>query len=253
MPPDRAQTYVDVGSARVGNAGITRTFSAFLGPTVGLRLGSAGAEWVPRQAPELSITVDGTPKSCMQLGGASWSEEAHAHAATLTGEYDDAGLVVQVRTTALHEAPALLREMSVHNYTAAPVTVSEVVVDALLLQASELRLGPDWTTRVFAHAGPGETPVLLAGPSGGLAWGMAGTGLFALRTEDPALCAVTVPGTWTLAPGSSWRSPASWMVAYVGPVSAATPALGAFRLAWRAMQAWETERAATREAESRQN
>jgi hypothetical protein len=248
MTVERAQTYVDVGSARIGSGGVVRTFSAFLGATVSLQAG--GTEWVVRQAPELAVVVDGARLSCMELGGASWSEEANTHAALLIAEFDAGGLVVQVRTWALHEAPALLRVVSVQNFTAAPVALSGVVVDALPLRDAVLRTGSDFADRAASYAGP-AAPVALAGPDGGLVLGMEAEGTFALRTEDPALCVMAAPGAWTLAPGAGWSSPMGWMVAYDG--GSPGPALGAFRLALRAMRTWEAAQAAARAAESRLN
>ena len=62
MSHSKAYTYVDAGTAVLGNDWVERQWSAFLGRTISL-VQKPGGEWVAHANPEFEVVADGRQRS----------------------------------------------------------------------------------------------------------------------------------------------------------------------------------------------
>lgn len=239
MPDRTAQTRIDVGSATVANAWCARTWSAFLGGTVGLRHTTTGTEWIARQAPDFALRGEDPDGQGLALGSPSWSEEANPHGATLQAEFDRDGIVARWRCFAFHEAPAMLRALAIHNYTNRPCDIGPVTLE---------RVAPVAGARATPFA---DRAIHLAGPEA--AWIVAAEAP-ASTPDGSSGCATRVDETRTLAPGAAWSLPEVAWVACADPTpEAAQAAWGAYLRARRALRAWLESRQAAQAGDAANN
>jgi hypothetical protein len=168
----RAYTSVDPGAARVGNAWLERSWSAFIGQTIELTQSAGPTQWLAAQSAEVCFTLaDGRVFDVMALGEVEWSEERSPHAAgLLLRKGSPAGLGAYIRTLALHDSAGLVREVQLFNTSPDPVIVASVHYEMLPLHGERQAL-PEGMAVLTADRGllvgvEGDAQLVPGGPDG---------------------------------------------------------------------------------------
>lgn len=241
MPERTAHTRIDVGSATLANAWLTRSWSAFLGDTVSLRHRAADEEWVARSGPDLALRAEERDWHGVGLGGPSWSEEANPHGATLQAEFDRDGIVVRWRCFAFHACPAMTRVVSVHNFTDRAWDTGPVVLEQVALVGGLRASVLEWDA------------VHIAG--GGAAWMISADPPADAPSRKPdGGYAVRIEAARNLAPGAAWSLPEiAWVACADATAAAAQAAWGEFLLARRNLRAWLEANRAAQAGDARNN
>lgn len=223
---DRAYTYIDRAKALVGNRWMERTWSAFLGHTIGLVQKSGDYEWLSGPGQEFSLETDRGRLGVLDFGETAWSEENDTRGATLVSVQRRPGLELTLRMTALHEHPGFIRSAVVLNTGDEPVTVDRLLSERLplrregvLVYTDDFSQGEESADWRAAHPG-----AALAREDRGLFFGQRGGGHFRLFAADGE-CAVVVEGPQRIAPGDSWRIAPTFLVPFTGHVRDAAATL----------------------------
>ena len=237
----RAYTSVDPGAAKAGNAWLERSWSAFMGQTIDLTQRSGPTEWLADTSPEIHFTLeDGRVFDVMALGEVEWSEERSPHAAGLLlrkGSPD--GLGVYIRTLALHDCAALVREVRVFNASPDAVTIGDMQYDLLPLIGER-----------HAHD---EGLAVLSGERG-LLIGVEGDACVEPGDDGGAPLTISCAPQHTLPRGASLALPPVYTLAFAGGLGEHISALTAkYHKRREAMRAWEAERAAALRNEAESN
>ncbi len=212
---DRAYTEVHRGQSRVGNRWIERTWSTFVGHTTSLLDVSEGLEWTAGLSREFSVRIDGEPLGVMDFGEVEWSEENGPVGAALTSRKKRPGLEILTHTLALHEFPALVRTLTLHNLSRHDVVASHIVLDSLGLVHEGVRVFTDgfamqrdaieWRTDERAAALTRDQTVLILGSEAPCTFRLYApeAGVFAVMHEGsqqaPGGAKITFPATYLLA------------------------------------------------------
>ncbi|MBN2310908.1 MAG: hypothetical protein JXR94_18175 [Candidatus Hydrogenedentes bacterium] len=244
----RAQTYVDRGHARIWNRWIERRWSAFTGVTVSIAQAGPEVEWAAGRGAEFAVATERGVWGPMDLGEIEWSEECTASAATLVSRRFAADLELVTRTTAFHEAPGLVRAVTLRNTSPAPLEVGRVATDSFRVAGDGLRVyvrgfaerhdAIAWRTdeRAAAVVCPDERG------DRGLFIGQEAEGVLELLAPEPGVCACVVDVDGTLDPGEALELPASYVVPFSGEVMMASVSVLAQLLAARRATAQTRDR-----------
>ncbi|HIJ65893.1 MAG TPA: hypothetical protein HPP77_08065 [Candidatus Hydrogenedentes bacterium] len=197
----RAYTHIDRGVVTLGNRWIERQWSTFLGRTSSFVQKGDGVEWVAGGCGEFRVEVDDTSFGVLDFGEVAWSEENSAVGATVVVRKTRPGLDVSIRTLAWHKYPALVRSVRVYNRGSQSVFLKGATVDSLSLRRDAI------------VEDAGDTGVALTLADRGL---IAGAMHGAAAESRAGVLAVTAPCARTVAPGESWTSPETFLVAYWG-------------------------------------
>jgi hypothetical protein len=244
---ERAYTYIDAGTALIGNAWVERRWSAFIGNTMELRHKPDDFFWVQCNAPEYRFLADGKPVTVMELGYVEWSEGRNPFGASLSALHIGTELMFHIDTFVFQRFPGLVRSCRVMNTSPNPVSVSSVAAEILPLGADGLCV---YAGDPLAERGPGvwdsaapDRVVLVRGERG-LILAVDGPATFEMFAPDAQACALRFNDTCTLAPGEAWELPDIHMVACAGGIEAAAQACEGLRKWLGQKAAWEAEIAA---------
>jgi len=236
---DRALTFVDRAEARIANRWLQRAWSAFLGATTTLTDLQSGVEWLVGRGREFQFLLDGREVGPFDCGEAEWSEANSPAAASLTLRKQSPDLHVTIDTVAFHDAPGMLRTLTLRNLADEPVRVARPVIEslALLRDGVEARIDSFAQRRQAVEWRTTERAAALCGPAGGLFIGIEGGGRFEIFAPDPTRCTLVLEQERRLDSGEAWVLPSSLLVPFAGPVEQASAnTLGPFLVqvrAWR--------------------
>jgi len=214
----RASTYVDRGSARVGNRWFTREWSAFLGNTVSLLDQAGDFEWMNGRSNEFELEVDGATLTMMDFAEVSWSEENNPAGATLVARQIASSLEFRIRTLAFHSNPGLVRFVAVANTGDRPVRVDRAIVEMLPIRASDAEVVElAWSVDGVGRDGwyPADRAVVLRYYARGLVLGFEARAVVA-RAGGEGPWQVEAPGPIEVAPGKAHTFPVSFLLPYTG-------------------------------------
>lgn len=237
----RAYTAVDPGTARLGNAWLDRSWSAFMGQTIDLTHKPDGFSWLTGASPEIGFTLrDGRDFDVMALGEVEWSEECSPHAAgLLLRKGSPPGVGAFIRTLALHETAGLVREVRLFNTGPEPLTVASVRYEMLPLRGARQVL-------------PEGVAVLADGR--GLLIGVEGAAELTPGTPGGEALTISCNQPHTLARGDHWDLPPVFVLPFAGGLGAHVAALAtSYHKHREAMRAWEAGRAAAIREEAENN
>lgn len=200
----RAYTHVDRAWARVGNRWCERVWSSFLGTTTSLVQKAGEVEWAAAESPEFRATVEEVELGPMELGEVEWSEECDGLGATLAMERRACGIALSVRTLALHDNPALMREVRITNLGEREVLLGSCTVDSLNYEGGvSFRVNSFSNTVDRGEIGDDEL-IAVVNPKGeGLLVGRSGDGVFVFDDAGGCNCATVSRGGGVLAPNDT--------------------------------------------------
>lgn len=232
----RAYTEVGPGTARVGNAWCERAWSAFVGNTIELTQRAGQFQWLRGDALEFQVVCDDRVFGVMELGDIEWSEERTQYAEGLVlRKQGPEGLGVLIRTYAFHDHPGMLRTFRVYNAGYTPRRIEQTAIEALALGPCEMEARTEASRAVFTSPGRGLL-LEVERDAENIAF-----------APDLAHCTIVVDGPGTLAPGTYWDGPDTYLMPFTGEVRDAEDRLSAaFRDRVAALRAW-WQRCAARE------
>lgn len=134
---DRAYTRVDHGLVRVGNRWIERVWSGFTGYTTSLLDKHGEFEWAAAKNEEYSVDADGVTLGVSDFAEVEWSEKYNELGASILGVFSHEGLELRLEQLAFHEAPALLRTMTLFNSGRRKVEIGSVTTEDFVLDKPE--------------------------------------------------------------------------------------------------------------------
>lgn len=229
----KSRAAIEPGVVRLSNRWMERRWSTFTGATTELHLGPAGGDCLTRKSPEYHVDYGDRPLAVTDIGDVSWSDHSDARGASIALEQAGPGISLRLETFMPHGQPGIVRQLSLTNTGAEAVQVTRLAPEILPLKPRRFRVltqdevvAPLGTRSVCYRAlRDGEQTIWFGGlQSGG----------FALFTPNPAYCAVVWTGSYTLAPGKTWKAPpAFFFVAMGGCAPDTAPAmLEAFHQPW---------------------
>jgi hypothetical protein len=214
----RASTYVDRGSARVGNRWFVREWSTFLGYTASLLDQAGGFEWINGRSNEFELEVNGATLTTMDFAEVSWSEENNPAGATLVARQIAPSLEFRIRTLAFHSNPGLVRFAAVANTGDTPIRVDRAIVETLPIRASGAEVVElAWSVDGAGRDGwcPSDRAVVLRYYARGLVLGCE-TGALVARAGEEGPWQVEALGPMEVAPGKAYKLPVSFLLPYTG-------------------------------------
>jgi hypothetical protein len=244
MQEDRAYTRIDAGTAYIGNAWLERSWSAFLGNTIGLDYHSASLEWLGRRNPEFAIELDEGVLGYMAFDEAEWFEASSPYGAHLVQRRFSDELALEFTTTAFHKSPGMLRSMRIHNLGGEPLPVRSVGLDMLVIaHRAHVRVNDLRDEHIALCWERDESAVALLAHGCGLLLGIEGGGVYDLFSGHPQLCALMTKTVGVLQPGEIRRLPDTWILPFSGePEHAKARDYAAFLLLVKQWRLWEEER-----------
>ncbi len=224
---ERGYTYVDHGRARVGNRWLERVWSGFMGHTTSLVQKDGDVEWAAPKSPEFFVDVSGSILGVEDFGEVEWSEECNELGATLVATHRCPGLELRVEQLAFHDAPALLRSVSVLNIGGQVLEIGRVIIESIALDNPEVHFRTGDFKQPQAAAEFVGTTALGAWVHGdrGLLMLCEGEGGIDLGSHTPGICSVVYQGLRRL--GASERAfvGRTFLIAFEGDPSAARDTL----------------------------
>ena len=220
---ERGYTYVDHGQARVGNRWLERVWSGFMGHTTSLVQKAGDVEWAAPKSPEFSVEVSGSTLGVEDFGEVDWSEECNELGATLVVTHRRPGLELRVEQLAFHEAPALLRSVTLFNSGGQAIEIGLVIIESIALDNAEVR----FCTGDFKQ--PQEVADLVGKPAlgalvhrgRGLLMLCENEGRIDLGSRTPGICSVAIQGAKRLAPSQRAFIGRTFLIAFDGDALAA--------------------------------
>lgn len=134
--PDRAYVHISAGTTRIGNAWIERSWSAFLGHTVGLTDRTHPRDWIAGPGGDFLLSGGERRMTPMDLGEKEWSEALFSQGAALTARHAGPGIAFDVCTRVFHRASFMMRSCRLMNASGCALQVDEAVLDQVHLAAS---------------------------------------------------------------------------------------------------------------------
>lgn len=229
MKEIRAYTKVDAGTACVGNTWLERSWSFFLGNTIGLAQHAGPVEWCRSKSPEFRLETGGESLGFMELGYTQWSEEYMPEGVALLMGQDNEQWIFSKKTVVFHECAGLLHECKLHNLTLEPVTVDRVALDILPL--------PGTASGMVCQ----ERHVALRYGNQGLLVGADENGYVEVSEANGPLYTVFAHGPRVVTPGTAWVLPEMHIVPFSGDLDQAWAAHGLFMKTVQAMKARQAE------------
>ncbi len=254
---ERAYTTLGPGTAQLGNRWIARSWSAFMGQTIGIEQAAGPTEWLAGKAPEFAVETDTAAFGVMELGDVEWSEERSEWGAGLVMcKSSPEGLGVVVGNLAFHEAPVLVRTVRVFNAGTTPLQVHAVRADVLPLAAADAVVYANALTEEHpsAVADAASGPVAVAAGGRGLVFGIEGRGRIDVFHGRPGECAFVFAGPRTIPQGRHWDLAPMYMIPFAGGMGDHVHKLIArYRKQRDAMRAWEAQCRRQQREETRRN
>jgi len=224
---ERGYTYVDHGLARVGNRWLERVWSGFMGYTTSLIQKNGDVEWAAPKSPEFSLDAAGSTLGVEDFGELEWSEECNELGATLVATHRRPGLELRVEQLAFHEAPALLRSVTVFNSGSQTIEIGPVIAECIALDNPEVRFRTgDFKQPQEAAVSVGEPALGALVHSGrGLLMLCESEGRIDLGSREPGVCVVRYQGTKAIASSQRWTFGRTLIIPFEGDVLAARDTL----------------------------
>lgn len=234
----RAYTYIDRGSARVGNSFLERSWSTFLGVTLSIRDRGTGWEWLSRKttsdsAPHtqgLPLTGDEFLLSStnamfrpFDFGYVEWSEENNLSGAVLSACWTGSQVDVVMRAFAFHEHPGVVRTLSIKNKSSETLGLEQSLFESFSIRKDilttmeplpQITLPTSWETpKCGVIATSGNRGILVAA---------AGKGHMLLENNTYGASHNEII---ELAPGTLLSFPPTFLFAYPAPFNLAAKSL----------------------------
>ncbi len=230
MTAPRAYTLIDPGTARIGNAWLERSWSNFMGNTIGLaqKTGSS-VEWCRGKSPEFRIETGQASLGIMDLGYTQWSEEYSPESVTLLMEQEGPDWVLTVHTTAFHACGGLWRGCALTNSSPEVQKADHLLSDILPLPRNAVCMEQD-IHHVILHCG-----------NQGLLIGTEEHSRVDVGCSEELSCRIAAQGPWLLEPGATLVLPGSYIVPFTGAQDQAWAAQEQFMKAVRALRVWQQE------------
>jgi hypothetical protein len=225
----RAYTLIDLGTAVIGNAWLERSWSNFMGNTIGLEQKTGPVEWCRGKSPEFRVETGKESLGIMDLGYTQWSEEYSPESVTLLMDQEGPAWILAVYTTAFHACGGLWRGCTLTNISPEVQVVNRMALDILPLPRNAVCVD-----RQKRH-------VALQCGSQGVLVGVEENGLVEFADADGPCCTIAAPGPWLLEPGTTWVLPGSYIVPFTGVLEQAWATHELFMKAVRALKAWQME------------
>lgn len=131
----RAYVRITAGTTRIGNAWIERSWSSFLGHTVGLADRAGAREWLEASGDDFLLVSGERRMTPMDLGDKEWSEAMFSQGAALTVRHAGPDVVFDVCTRVFHRTPFIVRSCRILNASNQGMLLDEVVIDRMQLSA----------------------------------------------------------------------------------------------------------------------
>ena len=220
---ERGYTYVDHGQARVGNRWLERVWSGFMGHTTSLMQKEGEVEWVAPTSPEFFLDVDGSTLGVDDFGEVEWSEECDELGATLVATHGCPGLELRIEQLAFHDAPALLRSVTLLNCGGQAIEIGLVIIESIALDNPEVRFRSGDFKQPEEAVEFAGTPALGALVQSGLGLLMLceDEGRIDLGSRTPGICSVAFRGAKRLAPSQRAFIGRTFLIAFDGDALAA--------------------------------
>ncbi len=247
MHCERAYTYIDSGIARLGNAGLERVWSTYLGHSLELRSQPAGFDWLTDRGIEFRIEVDGRGFGLRDLEPVEWSEICDPHGAGLVARQPGPGFCFERVYFAFHDHPAHVRLGRLWSTGTQRLRVGRPALEVLPLRPAAVYSNGfrERHGRVLWRSEEAGAGLVAEGQ--GLVLGIAGGGVYALFEPKASLCTLGIEETRTLAPGDEWVLPETYAVPFEGSVDVRAPKiLGELLLRLRRWKKWASERGQNR-------
>lgn len=224
---ERGYTYVDHGLARVGNRWLERVWSGFMGHTTSLMQKEGNIEWAAPKSPEFSLDAAGATLGVDDFGEVEWSEECNELGATLVATHRRPGLELRVEQLAFHEAPALLRSVTLLNSGSQAIEMGPVIAECIALDRPEVRFCTGDFKQPQESADSAGSPALGALVHGGCGLLMLceSEGRIDLGARSPGICSVAFQGSKRLAPSQRAFIGRTFLIAFEGDAVAARDTL----------------------------
>ncbi len=214
----RAQSTITPGLAAVENRWMKRVWCGSYGNTLEL---CTPEDWLHAPGLEFGLAVDEDTLTFRELLDTEWSEFYTREGAGVLVRHSGNGWRVEVRTLALHDAPVLLRQMSVGYFGDGAPQLERIALELLPVHsASEVllpedgRRTPDYTAELENDA------VVLAGEKGGLLLGALGKVRYQCFEPNPGLCSLVYEPDSAWVPGRLYEMPMTYVGIIQGDVTA---------------------------------
>ncbi len=244
---DRAYVHISAGMTRIGNAWIERSWSAFLGHTVGLTDRVHPREWLDASGDDFLLVCGERRITPMDLGEKEWSEAMFSLGAALTVRHAGPGVVFDVCTRVFHRASFMIRSCRIMNASNQNMSLDEIVIDRMQLSARD----PEYD--VFPMENGGCTGFFLDGTRGLAFAVLSGAEAAFDRSESGTTFRCTVSGL-QIVPGAHCELPDMGVAFFSGEradAMAAAETIADQIRKWRVREA--EQRAAARAEETAQN
>ncbi|HPO14503.1 MAG TPA: hypothetical protein PLI09_13755 [Candidatus Hydrogenedentes bacterium] len=229
MKEIRAYTKVDAGTACIGNAWLERSWSFFLGNTIGLIQKAGPVEWCRNKAPEFRLEMGAESLGIMELGYTQWSEEYMPEGVALLMDQDNEQWIFSKKTVVFHGCAGVLHGCKLYNLTGGQAAVDRVAMDILLLPETSMCSECQ------------ERHVAIQFGNQGLLVGVDENGYVEFSEAEGPRYAVVSDGPRVLEPGAAWVLPDMYIVPFSGELDQAWAAHGLFMKAVQAMKARQAE------------
>lgn len=249
---ERAYTYIDAGTAIIGNRWCERRWSAFMGHSTEVLCLESQLDWMASTNTEFYLLFRDRRLGVMELGKISWSEEATPHNMVLERRKGNGEIVLVTRNTVFHESPGILRNSYLVNVSDKPMEFLGAVTDTVFpkddaLRAEVLHYNPRMNTgHALAGLHISDPPPMLVSlwrRNSGLIIGTEGPGAFLAQTEEQGEIAMGAYCPATLFPGGILPLPESYIIPFRGAdESARKRAQQHFMHVRRTWMHWDVER-----------
>jgi len=241
---DRAYVHISAGTTRIGNAWIERSWSAFLGHTVGLTDRTHARDWLDASVDDFLLVSGERRMTPMDLGEKEWSEAMFLQGAALTVRHAGLGVVFDICTRVFHRAPFIIRSCRILNATNQGMSLDEVVIDRMQLSAR----APEYD--VFPMENGGYAGYLLDGGRG-MVFAALPEAELAFDSSESATVARCVARSVKIAAGAHCELPDMGVVFFSGARADATVAAETITDQIRKWRTHEAELRASARAEAR--
>ena len=222
---DRSYTYIDAGTAIIGNRWCERRWSSFMGYSTEITCLTSDINWLASNNTEFVIHYDKDILGLRDLGEIAWSEEANSHMAVLECRKSNGAMVLVTRSTIFHGSPGILRKSYLANVSEKPGNFLAAVTDTIfplddMLRAEVLHYNPriaaDRDITGLIRSNPPPLTVSLWRKDGGLIIGTEGPGGFVAQLENKGEIALVAYCPTTLFPGGILHLPESYIIPFRG-------------------------------------
>jgi hypothetical protein len=217
--------YSEISAARIrlGNAWLERVWSVIPGQSQSLIDRQTGKDWFTAPSPEFRFEEDSVPVGPKVCGTPEWSEVYAPAGAGVEVRYSGTAIGVFVHTIAFHDAPGMLRRITLKNVSPNPITAGHAALDILPIRhgGSQVYTRGYQRRTASARLELEDRAVAVMHNRRGLFLGIENGGAYALFDPNPEFCTLGCPDQCILQPGDTWRLPPTIIAAFTGPPEAA--------------------------------